>query len=255
MRTYLPFLLLFFVSVPSFGQNEKPEIITDRPDQSTTPFLIPKGALQVESGASVETDQSLGLTTNTLYKNTLIKYGIHRALELSVSSSYVASRIRSEGQTQEKGFAPVTLGAKMLVADEHHFFSQISIVAHMNLKAGMKMSQANHALADLCLAFSHTLSEKWMLTYNTGVIWNDGMVTSSFFYTIESDVKLSSCITGFVEAYGSSYKSKSSSCSMDAGMLFRITGQLQADIGVGFGISENAPDFFLTTGLALRMFR
>jgi hypothetical protein len=255
MRTYLPFLLLLFGSVPSFGQNEKPEIITDRPDQSTTPFLIPKGALQIESGASIETDHSLELATNTLYKNTLIKYGIYKSLELSVSSSYIASKIRGEGQMQEKGFTPFSLGAKMLVADEHHFFSQVSVVAHVNLKAGVKISQPNHAFADLCLAFSHTLSEKWMLTYNTGVVWDDEMVTSSFFYTIESDVKLSSCITGFVEAYGSSYKSKSSSCSMDAGMLFRITGQLQADIGVAFGITEHAPDFFLTTGLALRLFK
>src|SRR5688500_4267705 len=103
MRTYLSSLLLFFVSVPAFGQNEKPEIITELPDQSTSPSLIPKRSLQVERGASIETDRTSGLATNTLCNNTLIKYGIHKSFELAISASYVASIIRIEERTQKKG--------------------------------------------------------------------------------------------------------------------------------------------------------
>lgn len=254
VHTFLLFLLLFSIPAISFGQNGKPEMITDRPDQSTTPYLIPKGALQIESGASVETDESTTHKTNTVYNNTLIKYGIHKSIELAISSTYV-SRIKNDEAIQEKGFTPFTLGAKVHVADEHHFFPQVSVVTQVNLKAGLKTPQPDYPFAGSSLAFSHTLSEKWMLTYNTGVIWDDKMLATSYFYTIESDVKLSSCLTGFIEAYGSSYKGKSSSYSMDAGILFRISGQLQADLAGGFGITENAPDFFLTAGLALRMFR
>ncbi len=45
-------LLAITTSVISsaIGQEEKPELVTDRPDQTEAPSIVPRGGLQVETG-------------------------------------------------------------------------------------------------------------------------------------------------------------------------------------------------------------
>jgi len=43
-------LILVVVGFVAVGQEKKADIVTDRPDQSEAPVLIPQGSLQVETG-------------------------------------------------------------------------------------------------------------------------------------------------------------------------------------------------------------
>lgn len=72
-------LLLFFVSTAIFSQNQEP-IQTDRPDQTETPALVPKGMFQVETGFSVQKNDA-NSNTQTL-PSTLWKYGVNDHFEL-----------------------------------------------------------------------------------------------------------------------------------------------------------------------------
>ena len=44
-------LLMILLSLPILAQEERPELITDRPDATESPSVVPQGALQIETGA------------------------------------------------------------------------------------------------------------------------------------------------------------------------------------------------------------
>jgi hypothetical protein len=64
--------ILLVVTFAASAQTEKPEIVTDRPDQTEAPSLVPAGGLQVETGFIYEKDHSGDVnTTNYSYNTTL----------------------------------------------------------------------------------------------------------------------------------------------------------------------------------------
>src|SRR5688572_12327205 len=94
------------------------DLETDRPDQSTTPVLIPKGALQIETGFMVEKDtkESLDLI-NYAYNSTLIKFGVNENFEARLALGYLGVKQMSDQISVREGFAPVTFGIKIKLAD------------------------------------------------------------------------------------------------------------------------------------------
>ena len=61
---YTILFLLFFPSFFSYSQESEP-IQTDRPDQTETPAIVPKGMFQVETGFSFQKND-VNSNTNTL---------------------------------------------------------------------------------------------------------------------------------------------------------------------------------------------
>ena len=51
-------LLLALVSILGIAQEETPELITDRPDQTESSSVVPLGALQIETGFTMESDET-----------------------------------------------------------------------------------------------------------------------------------------------------------------------------------------------------
>jgi hypothetical protein len=86
-----------------FSQTEKPEIVTDRPDQTEAPSLVPRGGLQVELGTSMENDEMDGVKyTNVTYSTALIKYGVNENFELRLITEYIGERAKpTEGKASQ----------------------------------------------------------------------------------------------------------------------------------------------------------
>src|SRR5688572_2980604 len=90
-------LLCAFLGLGSgiYAQTAKPEIVTDRPDQTEAPSLVPTGGIQVELGTSIENDVVENIkVTNYTYATALIKYGINENFELRLISEYLGERVR-----------------------------------------------------------------------------------------------------------------------------------------------------------------
>ena len=58
-------LFMTQVFLPIFAQQERPELITDRPDATEAPSVVVRGALQIESGALFTSFEEDVLQTNT----------------------------------------------------------------------------------------------------------------------------------------------------------------------------------------------
>ena len=76
----LLFVLLFTINVNAQDETKEKKygtIVTDRPDQTESSVLIPKGFLQVEKGAFFEEVDNDGIKDkSTTFNTTLIRYGL-----------------------------------------------------------------------------------------------------------------------------------------------------------------------------------
>ena len=251
-------LLMVVIGFVATAQTEKPEIVTDRPDQTEAPVLVPKGGLQVELGTSVENDK----VNNVKYKNytygtALIKYGVNENFELRLISEYLGERIRSsESQpTNFNGLSPLALGVKIKLADEKGFWPQAALIGHINLKSGSSEFSPEYTAADFRFTFAHTLSDKFALSYNVGTEWNGQTPDATFIYTISLGYLITPKFGAFIESYGFLPEEEKADHRLDAGLTYKISPVVQFDISGGIGITESAPDSFLSTGISFRMFK
>lgn len=261
MKRILLLILVLLLVVTAFfasAQTEKPEIVTDRPDQTEAPVLVPKGGLQVELGTSVENDKSHDVKfTNYTYGTALIKYGVNEHFELRLISEYLGERVRSSESkpTNYNGLSPLALGVKIKLNDEKGFWPQAALIGHINLKSGSSEFAPEYTAADFRFTFAHTLSDKFSLSYNIGTEWNGQTPDATFIYTVSVGYVISSKLGAFVESYGFLPEEDKADHRFDAGLTYKISPVVQFDISGGVGLTENAPDSFISTGISFRLFK
>ena len=240
------------------AQNEKPEIVTDRPDQTEAPVLVPRGGLQVETGFVFEKDREEGVDiTNFAYNTTLIKYGVNEFFELRLITEYLGENAKvAENPTSKiQGFSPLALGVKIKLAEEKGVWPQAAFIGHINLRSGSEEFIPNYTAADFRFTFAHTLSEKFALSYNVGAEWDGESPEAAFLYTLSLGYLITEKFGVFVEGYSFFPEDSKADHRIDAGFTYKFSPVVQWDISGGVGVSRNAPDSFLSTGISFRLFK
>jgi hypothetical protein len=242
----------------AFGQEEKPELVTDRPDQTEAPSIVPRGGLQVETGFVFEKDLEDGVETDSwAYNSTLIKYGVNENFEFRFITEYVGETIADNENPATKiyGFSPLAIGMKLKLADEKGFWPQASLIGHVNLRTGNKEFEPEYTSGQFRFTCAHTLNENLSLSYNLGAEWNGFTPEATFIYTLSLGYAFNDKVGAFIESYSFFPEAAKADNRADAGITYKFTPMVQADISGGIGLSSNAPDYFLSTGLSFRMFR
>ena len=253
-------LVFIFLGLGSriIAQTSKPELVTDRPDQTEAPSLVPTGGLQVELGTSIENDKIEDVNvTNYTYVTALIKYGINKNLELRVISEYLGQRVElNESKVvNAAGASPLALGIKINIADEHKFWPQTAFIGHINLKSGSSEFAPDYTAADFRFTFANTLSEKFSLSYNLGAEWNGETPDANFLYTLCLGYLITDRLGAYIEMYSFFPEDNEADHRIDGGLTFKITPVVQWDISAGFGLNEIAPDSFISTGISFRLLK
>lgn len=258
MKKLLFSLFLAGFAVTAVAQTEKPELVTDRPDQTEAPVLVPTGGLQIETGFIYEKDKEADVNvTNYTYNTTLIKYGVNEHFELRFITEYLGQRTEmGEGNyTKIKGFSPLALGVKIKLAEAKSFWPQAAFIGHINLRSGSETFEPSYTAADFRFTFAHDLSDKLALSYNLGAEWDGETPDAAFLYTLSLGYSISDRVGAFIEGYSFFPENAKADNRADAGVTVLITPVVQWDISGGIGLSQNAPDAFISTGLSVRLFK
>ncbi len=258
MKKLYPFIAaLYLVVHPVWAQ--KAELVTDRPDQTEAPVLIPKGALQIETGFVMEPDQQDAYqVTNYTYNSSLIKYGINSNLELRLIMEYLGENrkhIAQDTETQMRGFSPLALGIKSKISEEKGILPQIAFIGHININFLESEFQSEYTAADFRFTFNHSLNEKFSLGYNLGAEWDGVTPAVTYLYTLAIGFKIVDNLGCFVESYGFLPESQTPDHRLDGGFTVLITPTVQWDISAGVGLTDNAPDAFVGTGVSFRLIK
>jgi hypothetical protein len=240
------------------AQTEKPELITDRPDQTEAPELVPVGALQIETGFVMEKDRRIDVDhTNLAFHSTLIKYGVNENLELRFITEYLGQRVKV-GETitsSVNGFSPIAVGVKLKIGEENGFWPQTGLLVHVSTRSGTDAFEPEYTAADFRFAFGHSLSDKLSLGYNVGAAWDGESPRATFLYTTALGYSVSKRLGLFVEVYSFFPEGDSADHRFDVGLTFKFSPVVQWDVSAGMGLSENAPDSFVSSGLSFRLFK
>lgn len=243
-------LFLFcMTTLSAAGQDDSLEPIeTDRPDQTESPSIVPRGWFQFELGLQRDKGPAVLYTLPTV----LSKYGISKKLELRLITENTS--VYTKHFTDTFGIEPVRVGFKYNLLQEHGLIPQTSVIAHMGLnRVASKFFKDNTFLApEFRITMQHTLSQKVGLGYNLGAEWEETNKPPYFIYTLAPGLSFAENWYGYVELFGSIRRGKTPEHNFDGGIAYTITPNMRADLSAGVGITRNSFDHYIAVGFSFR---
>ncbi|MBA2761838.1 MAG: transporter [Segetibacter sp.] len=254
---YILLLLMTLVPLISQAQEEdQDEMETDRPSLSFTPKTVVKNRFQVEAGFQKQYDKTNGQCMEEyLYPTVFLKYGLTKKLELHVL-------IEDEGDYEynpnkhkvASGIEPVQVGFKYNLFEEKGALPNTSIIAGAAFpKLASPDFKSDYVAPAFRLAMQNSLSKKIQLQYNAGVEWVPDDVHAKYLLTLCPQLELSNKLQVFAEIYSQFSSEETPDYRSDAGLLYKVTRNLQFDISGGLGITKSAPDSFFEVGVSFRL--
>lgn len=245
----------------SAAQEDAPELITDRPDQTESAVTVDPGSVQLELGASFTHDDEADVNTFEA-PGSLLRIGLTNRLELRIGwTGYVSQDVGAEGLFDDSGIGDAELGAKVRLRDEKGRMPEMAVLVAASLPVGDDAFTSDRVDPSLRLSLAHTLTERLGLGYNVGVGWasepavGGGRTTlSSYLYTVALGIGLSDRAGAFVELFGEVPGSAPGDPvhSFDGGFTFLLRPNVQLDVAGGVGLTDEADDWFVGVGLSAR---
>jgi len=246
MKSYF-LIFISFLSLNIYAQNiEFPELIGDRPDQTESAFVLPKGYFQLEDGFIYENET--GNAQNISFSSMLLRYGLFENMELRFTKEYNKTKVI--GTNDIKGFSPCSFGAKIHINEEKGWIPQIAFLGHINIaNTGSRNYMQDYHSAEMILTFNHTLNDSWSVGYSMGVSFPSNVDYTIGTYTLVCGFAITEKLGAFIEIYGDFSKYMYADNKINGGVTYLIAPSFQIDFAGGFGLSEYSADNYYTLGL------
>jgi hypothetical protein len=113
--------------------------------------------------------------------------------------------------------------------------------------------QSQFVATEFRLLMSHTINERFSISYNLGGEWDGDRVNSTGLYTLSLGIKLSKKVGAFIETYGFFTQGEKPDNRLDGGFTYLFNENFQADISSGMELIDKWPKYFIGAGLSLRL--
>lgn len=251
------FLLLYSIAASAQDRDNVAGMVTDRPDQTESPTVVPKGFLQVETGSFYESLEIAGIQEERWVFNTsLLRYGLLENVELRLGWDYeeIATTINDVSLDNVlNGLSPLLLGTKIAIAQEKSGWPEVGFIGHLFLPFSASSDfKPETTGADFRFAFSHTLNERSNISYNLGGEWGDDAAQIAYIYTIAYGYSITDNFGVYAELYGDLPENSSANHLWDAGITYLLSANVQLDATIGSGITDSQ-DILLSAGLSFRI--
>ena len=251
MIKYMLLLLALFCTA-ALCQAQVEKIDTDRPDQTESAVTVPKKWLQFEFGLSAQTTTSL---ENEFQHPTLLsKYGLGKRIELRlITTVQTNTYFDIQNKEKETGLSPVEIGTKIALWEEKKFIPKTSLLFHVTIpKLASKKFKADKLAPNFRLSMQHSVSKLIGIGYNLGAEWDAFSDEATWIYTFAPGFNISEKWYGYVEAFGFVSKKNKPEHNLDGGIAYYINRDFKVDLSSGFGISKEAPDWYVAIGASFR---
>lgn len=247
MKSKFPFTLLFLSSF-GFAQETEP-IQTDRPDQTESSAVVPKGMLQVETGFSFQKNDESG-RTNTL-PSTLWKYGVNENFELRLITEFISEKFNGETIS---GLSPILIGCKIKISEEKGLWPKTSFIGHISLpNVASTDFKTDYVAPDFRFTMQHTLSRRMTFGYNLGAEWDGFTPEPTFIYTVTTGLSITDKLGAYAEFFGFAPQNDKADHSFDGGITYLINNNFMVDLSSGIGVTNNAPKNYIAVGCSFRI--
>jgi hypothetical protein len=265
-------ILLLLVSTSLVAQIE-----TDRPDFTESPNVVPKGALQIETGFILENDYSAkeqrnckiqlserNFTVNT----TLLRYGLTKNIELRLNTNYSISKVgkmndilildstHNPNLDDIKGFQSPFIGFKTNLYKNDKL--SIGFLGHLYIPelASVDFMKANgqKIAPEFLIPLTYDITDKFGIAVQYGLTWDGFTPNPTTSYTLALGYSITDKLSAYVEPYGFLTNNGDELHLINGGFTYLINDDFQVDLTGGFGLNEAAPDNFVNCGASFLLF-
>ena len=226
-------LILVFITSISVAQI----ISTDRPDQTEGTHVLLKNKFQIESGYLI--------TDSDNYLNTLLRYGVLNKIELRINSNIITGLVNNEKRT---AFGNLELGLKFNIFNSINSSTKVSFLSHLSLPNKREFSNKDPISLNRIL-LSHDLTESFQIGYNLGYNIGFNNQINNFIYTLVFSKSIQK-LGIFIEVFGEESSGVSKSY-WDAGVIYSLTDNLQADLSFSRGINNKSN--YINIGISINI--
>ncbi len=239
-------------------------LVTDRPDQTESAVVVPKGSVQVELGWTQEVDDANRLRIESdAVPGTLIRLGLHERVELRLGwAGWVEETVRGVGVALDAdGAGDADIGAKVVLRSGETGGPQVAVLFGTSVPTGDDGFTSDAYDPSFRFSIAHDLTARLSLGYNVGMAWEtepDPVLgddtTAIGQYTVALGIGLSERWGAFVELYGDvPTQDGKPEHAFDGGLTYLVRPNLQLDLAGGVGLSDAASDWFVGVGLSVRL--
>ncbi|MDB5761443.1 MAG: transporter [Herminiimonas sp.] len=262
VRCFLIGSALTAISIAPLHAEEQDAIKTDRPDFVESASVVKKGQFQVETGIAIERDTTQGNYQRTFTTPTLLRIGVHDALELRVETDGRTVRRTEDsatgGASTVRGYSDLSLGMKWHMQDGEGMKPELGLLLHADLDSGSSAFRGNGVRPSLRLAAEWELPNQYSLGVMPGFIYDKRADGERFFggiFAVSLQKSLNDRLSAFVELAAPQIaraKNGGSIVSYDVGMAYLLTPSWQIDTAIQIGANRNTPDRSGTIGISTR---
>lgn len=224
-------------------------IQVDRPDQTETPYLVPKDMFQLESGFSyIKNDDN---NSTQYFPSALWKYSINDNFEMRLITELVNEE---KSKNPNTGLKPIQIGCKIKICEEKGIIPKTSFIGHLSIpNIASSKYKTDFFAPRFRFVMQHTLSDKFSLSYNLGSEWDGFSAEPTFIYTLTSGYSITDKLGSYIELFGFAPQNDKANHNFDGGITYLINNNFMLDLSSGFGITENAPNYYVALGFSFRI--
>ena len=224
------------------------EIISDRPDISTSAIAVPKGSLQVGNGFDWTSGQGSDVAH---FPETVLRGGVAHCTEATISLPSYSTAVRGPAQS---GFSDVQVTLKRQLVTLPGKMD-VSGVLGLGFPVGHNTGWCGGYNSFVELPWRERLDKNWMVNGMVKLSWYDGL--SNCNPTLEPTFVLSRRlgwrISLFSEYVGEFEQHGRPSQLVNMGSIYRLTRTQLFWFRFGFGFTKAAPDQFFGLGYTFRL--
>lgn len=241
---------------------EEEPIATDRPDFVESSDVVGKGRVQLETSLAWERDRQGGVKTRLSSTPTLLRVGVADDWELRLETDG-RMRLRTDAAgatTRERGWSDLSFGVKWHQRDgnEETGTPGLGWLVHLDADTGSGAFRGQGLRPSLRMVAEWEFAGGWSLGVMPGLFRDRDDAGRHFTGGILAAVlgkSLNDRTRAFVELSGEQIapaRHGGNVATLDTGIAFLLTHDVQLDLAMSRGLNRNAPDFAWTVGVSAR---
>jgi hypothetical protein len=237
------------------------EMRTDRPDVTESPYTVNAGHLQIESSVlEYGRDDSDELTQTYSILPSNLRLGLTNNLEVALNfQPLVMQRISNGSADSTSGFGFTELRLKANIWGNDDGDTSFGIMPIVRLPTGPDVIGTDEVEPGIIAALAVKLTEELDLGFMAEVDFvrgpDDPSYETEFLHTITLGFPIVGELSGFIEYAGVATTASGSGYAafFDTGVTYALTENIQLDGGVNIGLTDDAEDLTLFTGVSVRL--
>jgi hypothetical protein len=240
------------------------EFSSDRPDQTESPFTVDAGHVQFEMDfATFTQDRADGIRTRTWNVAPFnLRVGLLNDLELSlVFDSHLHARTEDRAghtATTQSGVGDFTARLKLNLWGNDGGKTAFALLPYIKFPTNSGHLGNRAVEGGLLLPLSIELPAGFGVSLETGASFvqndDDRAYHAEIVNSISIDHSIVGKLSGYVEIFSSvsTQRHQPRAGTVDAGILFAVTENVQLDCGCNIGVSKGADDVNPFVGISVR---